>query len=482
MNRADVRRILVVQAVEQVDAEHELVSPEELKRAASLAGAPLSSSPGKKTENQFLAKRAECLVPTIAAIDPKDSSWILGSPGGSRSLVATSIGFLVAVVLGFLSCELGPENRINILSFPLLGIILWSLVIYVRELFLLFRSRESVFGDTWLGGIARFFLPVERKSAETSKLEAARSLFLTRWTKLLLPVQGAKIKSMLHLIAFVLAFSAVAGMYFKGLANEYRAVWESTFFTDSTQLQPILKAVLGPAASIRGEIFPSPEELENLHWQGGENEVAGENAGRWIHWYAITIAGYVLLPRLILCLVWRFRSHRYASTLPFRDIDSHYFDHILATSSGQATRVRFVPYPASPDNSVKSRLVEELEKHLDRGVEDSWETAIEFGNEESIALAESDYDLLVPVFPFGATPEKETHLAVYLSLRDQAKQDLKYIYLDSTGFDRANVSFANAEERKTSRFEAWEKLFHGSPVELILPASISSSEDHDARV
>src|SRR5690606_13393598 len=106
------------------------------------AGAPLPANPGRAREERFLAARAAALLerlhgrlPGTAWLDPAAPAHPSRHPGLVLSLL------FLAAVAGYLSNELGPEKRINILSFPLLGILAWSLLVYLREIWL-FLSRR----------------------------------------------------------------------------------------------------------------------------------------------------------------------------------------------------------------------------------------------------------------------------------------------------------------------------------------------------
>lgn len=470
MKQEDIRNILVVEAIEQTDRDFELLTQAERHEASRHAGAPLESQPSSSVENSFLAKRASRLLVEVASKIPESARWLHSPPNRHRLGMLTLGLSVVAVVVGFLTNELGPDKRINILSFPLLGILAWSLVVYVRELILLFRSRERLFNDNWVNLLVRYCLPSPPASEkENGPLEAARHLFHSRWQKLLIPAVGARIKSVLHLVALLLAAAAIAGMYVKGLASEYRAVWESTFFTEPEQLQPFIQGVLGPAAALKGDSFPTADDLRAMQWTADSDPVAGAPAAPWIHWYALTIALYVLIPRAILSVVWRLRSARLNRTIPFREVEPKYFEHLLATSTGEATRIRFLPYPASPSEESQSDLEDFLEHELERAVDGKWEDAVPFGEEESFELAEPHVsDEYILVFSFSATPERESHLALFQNLQGQTKGRIRRIVLDSAAFDRKNGSLPDAEERREARMSAWENLLREEEVDLLL--------------
>jgi len=240
---------------------------------------------------------------------------------------------VLAAVAGFLTNELGPEKRINILAFPLLGIIAWNLSVYAVGFVLLLRRRNQQFESGLIHSLVSLITrPVREKKesphdlASGEKISAdARIAFENQWTKFLFPLWSAKLKSFLHIAALVLAGGAIAGMYYKGLSKEYLVVWDSTFIKDGATLRPFLNMVLGPASSIFGDPLPSAAELDQLH-----RDPVGENAAKWIHWYAVTIAIYVLIPRAFLAGVWHFKAARTARNVPFRSASPRYFERLLS--------------------------------------------------------------------------------------------------------------------------------------------------------
>lgn len=475
MKSDDIRKVLIVQALEESDEGEIIVTASDKREAAILAGAPLSRRGDTSERDRFLVTRAETLISRILSRHPDSSRWLEPHSTHHSGLITLGLA-AVAAMAGFLTNELGPEKRINILSFPLLGIILWSLMVYLREAIVFFRRRSSVHEDGWIGWLSAILVsrtyPVTNEgSPEGAKatFSGARHRFEKRWQEIRTPVTFARIKASLHGAAFVLAAFAIGGMYVKGLANEYRAVWESTFFTDSAHLRPFLQLVLGPAVSLSGGTLPSPSELDAIHWQAVEGEISGENAARWIHWYALTVGLFVLIPRALLTVFWHLRSNRLGTTLPFLQISPRYFERLLATSTGTAHRVHIVPYAFEPDVDGKRALIKRLEDQFGQSVDLTWEPSIAFGREDdfSISLLESEGELL-PLFNFGATPEVETHLSVYQTLSQKAPNPLRYVLLDATAFDRKSTSFADAGERREGRENAWKKLFLSESVSLII--------------
>ena len=259
-------------------------------------------------------------------------------------------------------------------------------------------------------------------------------------------------------------------------------MWESTFIIDSSQLRPFLQFVLGPAVAISGDQLPSLEKLNAMHWQSGGDEVSGETAARWIHWYAISIGLFVILPRTLLGVLWRIRSSHLLRNLPYRETCPHYFDHLLAISTGNARELQVIPYSLNPGEEVKQVIVNRFESTLQCPVEIDWLPTIDFGNEEDPGNPPFDAgSRLAILFNFAATPEKETHLTLHQTLSGQAPKPVEFVILDTTGFDLKAADFPDAEKRRDERLVAWEKLFSGTKVQFLLtggdsvPSSSSES-------
>ena len=474
MKTEDARHILMLAAVEETDEGGIVLSAEERPEASREAGSPVPANPGRAKEEVFLATRASALLERIATRFPS-SAWLdpAASAHPTRHPGLVALFLLSAAVVGYLTNELGPEKRINILAFPLLGILAWSLLVYVREAWLFLSRRPPVLLERWFEWTGRGNAIEEKDDPAARILATAKRLFEKRWSRLSAPVTAARLKSLLHLAAFLFAASAIGGMYVRGLANEYRAVWESTFLTDSTSLRDILQVVLGPAASLSGESLPTPEELDAIRGA----DAAGENAARWIHWYALTIALFVLVPRAILAILWRMRSALFARLLPYRETAPRYYARLLATSSGSARAVALVPYAFDPDEPTKRGLVRRLEDEFGTAVEAVWLPMIAFGEEESFVLAPTVAGAeILPVFSFAATPEREAHLAAYRTLSGLAPNPVRFVLLEAGAFDRKSRDFADAANRRAAREEAWTRLFAEESIALLLqPENFSTA-------
>ncbi len=180
----------------------------------------------------------------------------------------------LAFLLGIGTDAVGSASRtVNILAPPLLLLMVWNMAVYVFiAANLLSKSRY-------------FKLP---------KLDATQAIALARGT------------TVMHWAAAALALGALLAMYWRGLVFDYQALWQSTFLSTQAAYQ-LVRIVLSPAAWLAGWFgsspFPDLASFEQLR----APSTSGENAGRWIHWYAITVFLVVLLPRSLLAL-WSYRQ------------------------------------------------------------------------------------------------------------------------------------------------------------------------------
>ncbi len=478
MNLNDVRHLLLAQSVEESDSSGTVLPDAERELASNAAGAPLAESASEKKQQSFLIRRAERVVSFLEPRFPSIAAAVKGAPLGRFRLFSLGV-IIAALVVGFLTNELGIPGKINILSFPLIGIVLWNFVIYLREIFGLFRGKKE--GATNVGSLGRWlaaspFSDKQNADDETSdepvEIRQSVALFRKNWFRALMPVMTARVKSLLHCAAALLAVAAIGGMYVKGLANEYNAVWASTFFTAET-LHPFLKGVLGPASAISGIALPDLDQLTVMK-NSPTNE--GENAARWIHLYAVTTAVFVILPRLVLAFIWKGRSKLREKIIPFRSYAPAFFDRLLAVSMGDALKIAVLPYAHNPSATMRHKIQKDAEDIIGGAVKLEWMNPIAFGEEdEGFAFERWPADLIV-AFNFASTPEKETYGALLKnigqSVRESEGTTHLHLFLDAESFDRKADSFADFEQRRETRLAGWREL---APAEFGEALHVTSS-------
>jgi hypothetical protein len=486
---------VLVRAAEEADPEGRVLSLDERRRAGGRAPAPPAGA-GREASEAFLAARAR----------PLSDSLVARVPGLGGMLAAATVpvpGWLVliaAIGAGVALDRLGATRRINLLAFPLIGLIAWNLAVY---LWMLGRSWARGAAMRRAGHHARRASPAavavlracawaagrwsgRHGAADTERWMAATArTFVTRWARAAGPMLAARVQRLLHLGALGFGAGAVLGMYLRGLAVEYRAGWESTFLA-AAAVAALLRLVLGPAAAllhwVAPGLAPPPAELfsvESIERLRGPS-VSGE-AAVWIHLWAVTTALAVVAPRLVLW--WRdARRARRLSRDVALPLDEPYFLRLLAPSRGGGALVDVIPYGIRPS---PGRLDEVRTLLLDL-----------FGSQARVRVAEplgyGDPPPAIPpdeaaalacvaiVFGLAQSPEREVHGELLDEVRraiPDSRGGQVVVLLDDAAY-RARLG--DAAPRLTERRRAWERLGEECGVPVV---SLSGRADEDlARV
>jgi len=355
----ELRDVLLVRAFEEGDAEGELLGRREREIASRESRAELASSGGEVAPLDFLRRRAERLRLRLERSQPAVTRVLQASAREGPPLwLVAGLGILLGIAVD----RLGGGARINLLSFPILGLLAWNLAVYAyaftRDLFAFRRDRRArsegeasrAAAEGWTVRALRWILSPERPwrgahAVKEARAEVAVCLqrFLRDWLRVGGPLHRARAELALHLGAACLMLGAVGGLYLRGLVFHYEASWESTFLT-ADAVQAFLRTCFAPAAWILGEPVPGVEELELLR--------APQHAGpaaRWIHYYAVTGGLFVVLPRALLACAAGLRARRLRRGLPLDLEGDAYFLRLLAHDRGQGQRAVVQPYSYHPN-------------------------------------------------------------------------------------------------------------------------------------
>ena len=470
--------------------------------------------------NLWLVARARHVLARLAQRDP---AWQALTPGLAHTLGGAGWS-LAALLLGALgvglgSDMLGGQQRINLLAAPLLGLLLWNMVVYAGlAVSALWPTRKaSMHPPTQrspgaVAGLAKLASGVWAKrsghglgqtlsaSPRTGQLHAAMAQGLADTALATRHLHAWRIAAALHVAAATLALGAMLAMYGRGLVLDYRAGWDSTFLS-APQVRGLLGGVLGPAAAISGLTLPDASHLATLRWAGdglgggaeggaGSSAVggAGEPAARWIHLYALTLAGVVLLPRSLLAAWALWRARAGSRNLPLPQ-DGAYFQALLrqrsATSTTRAARwpVSVLSYSFALQPAQRAALPAALESALGEGAWPGEPIALPMGAEDALARylpasapmpaggAEPQRlalaDTVAVLFALSATPERETHAALLHALAIALpKRCTLRVLVDASGLRQRLATAPEAAERLAQRRATWTRLL----VEAALPA------------
>lgn len=462
MDEHSARDVVLVRAIETTDASGVLFTADDRHYASRAAGELAHWQAAEQrtaaTAEQFLAKRAGLALDKLSARAPAlralhNVRW--------RPWIGVALP-VAAFALGAFSEHIADRQHVNVLAFPLLGILAWNVAVY---LFLILRpllGRRLGPLRRWIAGAARF---PRTTSNEITAAAAAR--FTSDWTDLSTTLLNARAGRVLHLSAALFALGALLGVYVRAVAFEYRIGWESTFLQPAS-VHAFLAALLGPAARLLGTTIPSVDAIEVMRITGG---VGGTNAGPWIHLYAVTVGIAVVLPRLALFAWAAWRERTLAGAFRF-DLGTAYFRRVLAAFAPSSARVRVIPYSYTLDEPAV-RGLNGLARHLlGDATQLALRPSVEFGAEasaaEGLARREDDLPLTLAVFNAAATPENENH-GRFLDTLKAALDTSLAVVVDTAPYRRRLGAQSGANERMDERCQAWNGFAaqRGVPVACI---------------
>ncbi len=331
-------KIVLIRSIEECDPR---AFSEELRAQAFVAAQ--DAEPGLSSIERYAARLFEHLSPwyqSILQLAKIPAPW-------------TFPVCFAAFLLGLATNLLGPAQQIHVIRNPIFVLIAWNLLVFLA-LFVLFlrwkikaqqitnvvpaaNTVESLRSSLrnhqskapWvvkylLPGVWHFFHRMIFAVHEQKNLAQIMRRFSHHW----LSVAGALVVSrwrrLLHLGSVFIATGAVAGMYFRGLFQGYRVMWDSTFIVDQESVATFIRVLFGPSLWI-----------SNLVGLGLANEISvsrlltpgGDEADGWIHLFAISVFVAVVLPRLALAAWQSSRLARLSDNIAL-PLD-HYYGEVI---------------------------------------------------------------------------------------------------------------------------------------------------------
>ncbi|MFK7967113.1 MAG: DUF2868 domain-containing protein [Burkholderiaceae bacterium] len=399
----------------------------------------------------FIAKRARLATADLMARDPSAAHAFRSLRW--RAWITPAV-VVLGLLVGILSDALGPTRQINLLAPPLVGLILWNLLMLGALAVGGLVKRRGAAGQTpaFLGPLGALLERFVSGRDGSGKFSAQAQRFAHDWLPVWHPLLSNKIARAMHLGAAALAGGVLFAMYLRGLAFEYRAGWESTFLIPD-QVHAVLHFLLTPASVISGIVLPDAQGVAELAFSAGP----GENAAPWIHLWAITLGLFVIVPRLVLAAVAAFRSRALSANLPF-DFDEPYFEGLCRILSGEAASLVVLPYGSKLTEPAQDCLKTSLQRLYGTATEITLRSTTAYGDEDDFEATAQDRQAnrLVIVFSLSATPERENHGQFILNARDQFERAEQTLTLVDEAAFRAR--FPGNQDRLEQRRAAWRKL------------------------
>jgi hypothetical protein len=331
MDEASARRVVLAQAIESNDPQGRLVSDAEREQidreageAARAAGAAVAGA-GGGTIARFLQARAAMVLATAAKRDRAIAS--LQQAGAGERWIAAGIP-LAALLLGIFTDQVANPHQVNLLSKPLLLLLLWNLVVYALLLAHLLLARPDRPRPARLAAVRQWLAGLRDWGRRPRHLRGeVTAAFLARWQAVTAALYGQRLARVMHLAAAAWALGVALSLFFGGVWASYGVQWESTFLS-AADVHRFLSLLFEPVTALFPWASFSLEEVRSLRAAGPLPPPleAGDNVTgrRWVFLYAMLLALVIVLPRLALAALAWWRERRLARAVAIDAADSYY--------------------------------------------------------------------------------------------------------------------------------------------------------------
>jgi hypothetical protein len=361
VDEADARRLLLARAVDEEDAQGRLVGQPERERIEQEA---LEASRGPAPDDRldrgrYLRERAQRVV-TVATLRQRNLATLLQAQPW-RQLLAWGLP-IAACVTGAALDRIDNPQQVNMLSPPLLGVLLWNLGAY------LLLAAAAVLPGRW-----HAWLPVARIQQAFAVLAQRpggrlRDSVAGRFRQLWLSTAGAQEllwwKQLLHFTAAGWAVGLALSIALGGLVRQYRIGWESTLL-DLGQVHGFLRFLFAPVVALPWFEPFSAQELARLAFASGA-PIGVDEARRWVWMYLALLVLVVVLPRTLLALWAAWRRQRLARAVAI-DLAHPYYAQALARVSPAHVLLAW----QAGDEAGRATVLRLVQQMAGRGEEDA---------------------------------------------------------------------------------------------------------------
>ena len=457
LSEDDAQAVALVRAVEETDRTGVLL-PLADRRAATATAREAQVGRG---DEAWIAARARELADTLRGrfrFLPR----FLGFSSPVRGLLVPAL--LVAFVLGLGTNALGPEKHINVLAVPLLGLIAWNLTVLalgaVRAALPFDLTSDVPRFVGRLQAMARRLidrLPArELNEGDRDLWRKALRRYLVGWMPAVAPLASARGRRLLHVSSLVLILGAVAGMYARGVAFQYRATWESTFLK-AEAVDRFLGTILAPAATVLGRPVPSALEIKSP--EDGD-------AAPWIHLWAVTAALFAGIPRLVMATAFGLRAARRRRRLRISVPDA-YLRRLLASVDTSERRLEILPFSYRPSSQAAEALKQLLYDLFGPRSEIRLRPTLDYGIEPE-AMEPGDGRLRLVLFGLAQTPEVEVHGELLRQLCDDLPDGQALLAMvDDSSYRRRLEGVGGADDRLAQRRRAWDRVVRDAGLSAV---------------
>ncbi|MBX3654592.1 MAG: DUF3482 domain-containing protein [Ramlibacter sp.] len=336
LEEAQARRVVLAQAIETTDLQGRWVTPAErdaidlqaveAARAAQAADGTVPVAPALHRRAELVLAAAGARQSGVAALQ-RTASWPRWLPWALP---------LAALVLGVATDRVANPHRVDLLSLPLLGLVVWNLLMYAVLAAAALRARmrpaAPQAASAPLAGLrhwlqdARASLPRWRRDTAARSWAEVAAAFTLRWQALTAPLAAQRLKLVLHLSAAAWGAGVALSLLLRGTVVAYRAGWESTFL-DAQQVHAVLSLLFMPVVALFSLDSLTVQDIARMQFDVAGSGMA-DGGRRWALLYVGLLGLMVVLPRLILSGLAAWRARRLSRRVGL-DLGDPYFQRLI---------------------------------------------------------------------------------------------------------------------------------------------------------
>ena len=429
-----VRDVVLAYAIETAPPSPALPSPERCQAITAdtlhAMGSQPSSGDGVASPRfqAFVQQRAARIIQASELPTDIRQLWQHSARLAPWIPMAIAAGTLL---VGFASHRIADPHRVNLLSLPLLALLVWNVLMYAWLLLhgVWARLRRAPSTPIPLvptvqahtGAAAPWWQRLSDKHMRPVRGSSLRKMALAfekNWWAISRSARHAQWLQWLHLGAALMSLGALASLWATGLTHAYQVGWESTFLS-AEQVQWLLNTLFTPAQAL---LHTQPWSLADIQalqgWMTNPEVVPQSNrmfappsvGAQWVMAYSALLAVVVVVPRTVLAL-WQWvcaRWLRQRMRLPWQQA---YFQNLLRDFGGLATTLRVTPYNLTPTPERQQALQAWVQQQHGAGAQVQWQPQVHYGDPLPQPAVNVSGDGIQPVLliSLAATPEAEIH-------------------------------------------------------------------------
>jgi hypothetical protein len=351
LDEARARKLVLVRAIEDVDAQGRLLGEAEREQVEREALAACRRTPqGSIDVPDYLQERSRRILAVVENRNPRLAALQDEEPWRGWLLWLLP---LAACLLGAAMDRIDNPHQVNMLSPPLLGVLAWNVAVYLLLVATaVWPRRRAPQGPLalrrWLAG-----LPGGRLRS------GAAVRFHQQWLRIAGAQQWRWWKQLLHLSAAGWAVGLAISIVLGGVVREYRVGWESTLL-GVREVHMLLSALFAPVVALLPFDPFSVADLERMAFRSGA-AIGLEEARRWVWMYVALLAVVVVAPRVLLAAWTAWQRRQAGRAIPI-DLGDSYFVQLLARVSPAHVTIAVVPGEGGGQEAWR-RMLRELSDH-----------------------------------------------------------------------------------------------------------------------